>query len=200
MTGRTGRDGPVNKEMAMDHTDLLERAYTRMASLAAELSPGQLDASTPCPEWDVRALLNHVLGAGRMFTLVNAGHPAGPEAGDLLGADPVSAVNDEAKKNVDAWRQPGALDGDRTYPFGTFPAPAALLLNLTEVVVHTWDLAKATDQDSTIDPGIAAAVYKFWEPIPLDPMRASGAFGPSIQVEIAASPADRLLGYLGREP
>jgi uncharacterized protein (TIGR03086 family) len=67
-------------------------------------------------------------------------------------------------------------------------------------VVHTWDLAKATDQDPTIDPDIATAVYDFWEPIPLDPMRASGAFGPPIQVETTASPAHRLLGYLGREP
>lgn len=184
----------------MDHTDLLERAYARLDSLAAELTPMQLAAATPCPEWDVRALLNHVLGAGRMFTLVNAGHHVGPDAGDLVGADPSSAIAEEAKNNVDAWRQPGALDGDRTYPFGTFPAPAALLLNITEVVVHTWDLAKATDQDPTIDPDVATVVYDFWEPIPLDPMRASGAFGPPIQVEATASRSHRLLGYLGREP
>ena len=184
----------------MDHTDLLERAYARLESLAAALTPMQLDAATPCPEWDVRALLNHVLGAGRMFTLVNAGQHVGPDAGDLIGADPSSAIAKEAKNNVDAWRQPGALDGDRTYPFGTFPAPAALLLNITEVVVHNWDLAKATGQDPTIDPDVATVVHDFWEPIPIDPMRASGAFGPPIQVEATASRSHRLLGYLGREP
>jgi uncharacterized protein (TIGR03083 family) len=95
----------------------------------------------------VRALLNHVLGAGRMFTLANAGHQVGPDAGDLLGADPAAAIPHGATDNVEAWRRPGALDGDRTYPFGTFPAPAALLLNVTEVVMHGWDLANATGQD-----------------------------------------------------
>lgn len=184
----------------MDHADLLEGAYARLGALAAELAPMQLAAATPCPEWDVRALLDHVLGAGRMFTLVNAGHQVGPDAGDLVGTDPSSAIADGAKDNVDAWRRPGALDGDRTYPFGTFPAPAALLLNITEVVVHTWDLAKAIDQDPTIDPEVATVVYEFWEPMSLDPMRASGAFGPPIQVDATSSPSHRLLGYLGRQP
>lgn len=184
----------------MDNTDSLERSYERLATLVGNLAPTQLTSPTPCPEWNVRALLNHVLGAGRMFTLVNAGHQVGPDGGDLLGADPAAAVAEGAKHNVEAWRRSGALDGERTYPFGTFPAPAALLLNLTEVVVHAWDLAKSTSQDPIIDPHAAAALYDFWEPIPLDPLRAAGAFGPPVHVGSTAPVAHRLLGHLGRTP
>ena len=184
----------------MNHADNLERSYDDLTKLVAGLVAGQLDAPTPCAGWDVRSVLNHVLGAGRMFTLVNAGQAVGPDAGDVVGDDPAAAIASVAAENVASWRRAGARDGDRTYPFGTFPAPAALLLNLTEVVVHSWDLAKATDQDATIDPQLAADLFAFWEPIPLDAHRASGAWGPPVAGPTSASMADRLLGHLGRQP
>ncbi len=182
----------------MDPVDQLDHAYVHLGKLVTELSPPALSAATPCPGWDVRALLNHVLGAARMFTLVNAGHAAGPDAGDLLGDNPVGAVTTIAADNVASWRNPGGLDGQRTYPFGTFPAAAALLVNLTEVVVHAWDLARATGQGWTIDATVASVLDGFWAAVPLDEARARGAFGPAVTTSSDAPAAARLLAYLGR--
>ena len=103
-----------------------------------------------------------------------------------------------AAANVASWRVPGAFDGDRAFPFGTFPADAAAMMNLSEVVVHTWDIATALGTDSTIDPTVAEMVYAFYQPISLDPYRAHGAFGAEVRVDANARPADRLLALLGR--
>ena len=68
---------------------------------------------------------------------------------------PVGAVGRTAEVNLASWRADGALDGDRSYPWGTFPAGVGLLVNLGEVAVHAWDLAEATGQRATIDEDTA---------------------------------------------
>src|SRR6185437_10727923 len=103
-----------------------------------------------------------------------------------------------ATANAASWRTPGAFAGERTYPFGTFPADAAAMMNLSEVVVHTWDIATALGADATIDPSIAEMGYEFYRLRSLDPSRAHGAFGAETPVEPRAPPADRLLALLGR--
>ena len=113
---------------------------------------------------------------------------------------PVVALTNAASANIASWRAPGAFDGDRTFPFGTFPAVAAAMMNLSEVVVHTWDIATALGADPTIDPNIAEMVDEFYRSISLDPYRAHGAFGAEMLVDPSAPPADRLLALLGRRP
>ena len=184
----------------MDVVSALEVSYDQTTRLAADLGPAGLGAPSPCAGWDVRATLNHIVGATWMFTLVNQGQAAGEDAGDIIGADPAKAIAAAAKENLASWSGPGAFDGDRVYPFGTFPAGAAALLNLEEVVVHNWDVAKATGQALTIDANVADMVYEFCLSIPLDPYRAHGAFGPEIAVPESASVTDRILGLLGRQP
>jgi uncharacterized protein (TIGR03086 family) len=184
----------------MDVVDALVTSYGNAAKVIAGLSPDQLGQPSPCAEWDVRAALNHTLGATWMFTLANQGQAAGEDAGDLVGDDPQAALSEAAAANLASWRQPGAFEGERTFPFGTFPAPAAALLNLEEIVVHTWDIATAIGQDTTIDPTIAEMLYEFLGAIPLDPYRAHGAFGREVTVASTAPVAQRLLGLLGRQP
>jgi uncharacterized protein (TIGR03086 family) len=74
------------------------------------------------------------------------------------------------------------------------------MMNLSEVVVHTWDIATALGADATIDPAFGEMVYEFYRPMSLDPYRAHGAFGAEIPVGSSAPPADRLLALLGRRP
>jgi len=74
------------------------------------------------------------------------------------------------------------------------------MINVGEVAVHSWDLAKATGQDATIDPEVAHIIWDFYSRLPLDQYRAAGAFGPEIQVAETAATAKRLLGCLGRQP
>lgn len=184
----------------MDVVSALERSYEQTAKLVTNLDTTHLDAPSPCAGWDVRATLNHLLGATWMFTLVNQGRPAGEDAGDILGDDPSLAVAAAAKENMASWRQPEAFEGDRAYPFGTFPAAFAAMLNLEEVVVHSWDVAKATDTDLTVDDDIAQLVYRWATSIPLDEFRAHGAFGPEVAVPASAPTISRLVGLFGRQP
>ena len=184
----------------MDTASALEISYDQTSKLVANLNASHLATPSPCAGWDVRAMLNHLVGATGMFTLVNQGQAAGEDAGDVVGDDPAPVVARAARDNVASWRRPGAFDGERAYPFGTFPAEAAALINLEEVVVHNWDLAKATGQDLTIDPDVVATVLEFCRSIPLDDFRAHGAFGPEVAVPESASATDRLVGLLGRRP
>ncbi len=176
----------------------LDDSYARAAKVIAGADNGRLALPTPCAKWDVRATLDHLIGATWMFTLVNQGEAVGEDAGAIGDDDPVTALTNAAQANVASWRTPGAFDGDRTFPFGTFPADAAAMMNLSEVVVHTWDIATALGTDATIDPAVAEMVFAFYQALTLDPYRAHGAFGAEVRVDESASPADRLLALLGR--
>jgi uncharacterized protein (TIGR03086 family) len=182
----------------MDGISALERSYDQLGKLVATLALDQMALATPCPEWDVRAMLNHIFGTGWTFTFVNQDQTEGEGAGDNVGDDPVSALAQLSTANVASWRRPGALGGDRVYPFGAFPAEAALMINIGEIALHAWDLARAIGQDAIIDPEVATAVYEFYRQIPIAEYRAQGEFGPEISVPESAAVQDRLLGYLGR--
>ena len=184
----------------MDVIAALEQSYDQTAKLVAGLTPAELDAPSPCAGWDVRATLNHLLGATWMFTLVNQGQSADEDAGDVIGDDASLAVTAAAKENLASWRQPGAFEGDRSYLFGTFPATSAAMLNLEEVVVHNWDVAKATGQRLVVDPVVGHMIYDWGVSIPLDDFRDHGAFGPEVVVPASASIVERLVGLLGRQP
>jgi uncharacterized protein (TIGR03086 family) len=178
----------------------LDDSYAHAAKVVAAVDTSQLTLPTPCAQWDVRATLDHLIGATWMFTLVNQDQVVGEDAGGIGGGDPLVALTDAAEANIGSWRAPGAFDGDRTYPFGTFPAEAAAMMNLSEAVLHTWDIATAVGADATIDPAVAEMVYSFYRPMSLEPYRAHGAFGAEIPVDSDAPPADRLLALLGRRP
>jgi uncharacterized protein (TIGR03086 family) len=111
-----------------------------------------------------------------------------------------SAVAAATAANLASWRQPDAFDGDRSYPFGTFPAPAAALVNLEEVVIHNLDIAKSTGQSLTLDERVTTTVYEFCRSIPLDIFRAQGYFGPEVPIAATAPIVDRLVALLGRQP
>jgi uncharacterized protein (TIGR03086 family) len=186
--------------MTIAGTTALEEAYERAARLIDGLDADQLRAPTPCEGWDVRATLNHTLGAAWMFTLANEGRAAGEDAGDLVGDDAGAALAEAATANLASWRQPGAFDGDRSFPFGTFPASAASMMNLSEVVVHTWDIAVALGVDPSIDPAVGQMLHDFFRQVPLDGPRAHGAFAAEVAVDPDADGTDQLLALLGRRP
>jgi len=180
--------------------DALDGAYQHCEKVLAGIDNAQLALPTPCSQWDIRATIDHLIGATWMFTLVNQGQAVGEDAGAIAGRDPIVALSDAAEANAASWRIPGAFDGERTYPFGTFPADAAAMMNLSEVVVHTWDVAIALGDDATIDPAVARMLDNFYSSICLDPYRAHGAFGAEVPIDSSAPPADRLLAKLGRQP
>jgi uncharacterized protein (TIGR03086 family) len=74
-------------------------------------------------------------------------------------------------------------------------------INAVDTLVHGWDLARATGQDSTLDAALATAALEFCRPAITDEIRAGrGAFAAIVPVADDASPTDRLVGFLGRQP
>jgi uncharacterized protein (TIGR03086 family) len=185
----------------MDPIDALERSWNDGAGIVARLTAEDLARPTPCVGWHVNQLLNHTLGECQMMTLVNQGGTSGNDRGDLVGDG--SGLSDLwarlGEENIASWRASG-LDGTRTYFYGTFPAGASAVINLGEVLVHTWDLAQGIDVDFQVDPGQAALVHGLYAAIPLDGMRKGGMLAPEVPVPADASIGDRMLGLLGRQP
>ena len=184
----------------MDTIDALEQAWQQGAPLVASLTADQLAAPTPCAAWDVRAMLHQTLVESGMFTRVNLGEPPHVDGEESVDFDRLpTAWADVAGANVASWRK-GGLDGDRTYPFGTFPSEVSAIINLGEVVVHTWDLAVATGQAVTIDPALVSIVYGLYGAMDMTPYRSFDVFGPEVTVPADAPELDRLLALLGRQP
>ena len=195
----------------MATVDQLESVHETMQPLVAAVGSDQWSAPTPCADWDVRALLAHVVGGNRLFAAALRGAPleqarqeleqarqalaAAPPGADVSGvyADSVAAV-------IAAFRSPGVLERPVTVPVGTIPATVALHLRIVEALVHGWDLARATGRtisypDDVIEQEIAFS-REFLPRIPPDRQ----PFGPSRPVADDAPPLDRLVALLGRDP
>jgi uncharacterized protein (TIGR03086 family) len=111
----------------------------------------------------------------------------------------VAAFAGASEKTLAAWRRRG-VDGTVTLPIGPeVPAAAAAGIASLDCLVHGWDLAKATGQDATLDPALAEAALVISRQIVTPEIRPA-AFAPAVEVGAAASPTDRLVAFLGRQP
>ena len=182
------------------HTDL-ESAARRMAGLVESVPDGVLDQPTPCERYAVGDLLDHISGFARGFTAAAAKAPLqGAPSGDAANLGPEWRV--EIPKQVmtmaGAWREPEAWTGMTAAGGVELPAEVAGVVALDELVVHGWDLAKATDQPAGYDgPGLDA-VYGM-----VQYFRAQNAedlFGPLVEVPDDAPLLGRILGVTGRDP
>lgn len=189
----------------MDIVDALDRSYEHAGRIVEGVRPEQWADETPCPLYDVRALLNHLVAVVRMFGAGLGGQSLSMAdlAGDELGDDPAAAFRQATADNLAAWRRPGAMEATLELPFGPTPAAVAANLNLTDSLVHAWDLATATGQDGTIPDDLAETSLGFVSQMLKPEMRTTtpdAVFGPEVPVPTDAPASDRLVGFLGRQP
>ncbi|GGP59269.1 TIGR03086 family metal-binding protein [Streptomyces melanogenes] len=180
-------------------------AARAVAGLLAGVRDEQLGAPTPCPKYSVRELLGHLAGLTAAFTSA-AAKKSGPEtATDPGSVTPVlpedwrTGLPGRLDALAEAWRAPEAWAGDTQAGGITFPAAIAGVVALDELVVHGWDLARATKQP--YDPGAASleVVHGFLDASRDDALRAP-AFGPVVEVPQDAPLLDRVVGLSGRDP
>jgi uncharacterized protein (TIGR03086 family) len=185
----------------MDILDLLERA-TAWTSTKVTGAADQLDAQTPCTEWTVKRLLDHMLYVQEMFAAAPSGGSVAPPSGpppELVGDDPVGEYEAARKKTLHAFSQPGVIEG--MLNDGQRPAAAMLGILFADQLTHGWDLAKATGQDATMPPNLAAAAWQFLDGRIPDASRGPGKnFADAVAVPEDASDQDKLLAYCGRSP
>jgi uncharacterized protein (TIGR03086 family) len=177
--------------MGADLLDLYEQARAWTTSKVAGAT-NKLDARTPCDEWDVRTLMNHMLDTQRYFVGSARGEdvsPPSPNPPKLLGDDPLADFEERCGEIVSTYREPGVIE--KTGP--------SLGIAFSDLLLHGWDLAKATGQDATMPDGLAEAAYGLIHGKFTDEQR-KGLFKPEVKVPDDASPQDRLLAYTGRDP
>jgi uncharacterized protein (TIGR03086 family) len=168
-------------------------------NLVDAVEPGQWVLPTPCPDWTVRDVVNHlVFGHRRFAAALTGGTPPAPGDGPLMN-DPGAAYRSSAEAMLAAFRAEGALERPVTIPAGTLPGSVACELRVVEELVHGWDLARATGRPlefraDLIEESIAFSRRQLGR-IPAD----RTPFGPSQPVADDAPALDRLAALLGRE-
>jgi uncharacterized protein (TIGR03086 family) len=183
-----------------DTTTSPDQLVQQFEQLIAGVRDEQWGAPTPCTDWNVRNLVNHVARGNRLFATALRGEPPPPaEPADVLGDDPVAAYRAASAEMLDALRQPGAMQGTVTVPFGTVPAGVAVHLRNTELLVHGWDLARATGQAVEFPNDVVEQEMQFSRGALSQIPPGRTPFGPSRPVPQDAPAIDRLAALLGRQ-
>lgn len=159
-----------------------------------------LDLATPCPEYDVRALLGHLVSAVGRINLA------------LTGEDPlqIPTVTTDVADFSGSWKQrraavdeavkdPSTLERTYPSPWGPLPGAVVIAAYTGELTAHAWDIAKATGQIALLDSSLAEYCLPVAQKlVPAEPR--GEAFGPVVEVAADASAYDRFVGWIGRTP
>ncbi|MES9524330.1 TIGR03086 family metal-binding protein [Streptomyces capoamus] len=166
---------------------------------------GGWSAPTPCPEWDARTTLNHLVGGMRIFAAELTGtDPGGAHHDDWLGTDPSAAYRAAAEADRSAWSHAAPTDAALAEAtvrlgFGSVPGPMAALIHLTEILVHGLDLAVAADRTDLIDQHLCEDLLARMRRVDMDAFRRPGMFGPQAPAPADAPAHAKLLAFLGRQ-
>lgn len=199
------RDGHACFIGCMTDTTFMSRAAAPLPGVVSGVRPDQLTSRTPCSEFDVRRLINHLLFWGP--SLEGAAHkkvaaPPGDDesAVDLTRGDWAATLTTQVSGIVEAWSEPEAWKGT-TY-MGTpmeLPAPLIGAMAVGELVVHGWDLARATGQDPSWDDALLEYLLIEVENT-AEQGRQMNIYGPEVTVPESAPTLHRALGVTGRDP
>ncbi|WP_336206709.1 TIGR03086 family metal-binding protein [Nonomuraea sp. LPB2021202275-12-8] len=189
----------------MSNETLMARAAAPLLETVHGVKPDQLGAPTPCAEYDVRKLINHLLFWGPSLEGAARKESVPPPAGadtelDLTGDDWAAAMEAHMERLVAAWSRAAAWEGT-TFMGGQMELPASLVGGMVvgELVVHGWDLARSTGQVAEWDDDLVAYLHAEVEKS-AELGRQMGVYGPAVAVPATASILDRALGLVGREP
>lgn len=186
------------------------RAAAEFERMLRTVSTEQWGLPTPCAEWDVRRLVNHMTRGNLNYAgLVNGATSAGflrLRDADALGDDPVGAYTRSVRECAAAFGRAGVPDRVLDHPLGPVSGRQGLAVRTADSVVHTWDLARAIGADDTIDADQLAWIDRHLEDIYTGLAGAPGAGtgGPFFAAAQASAPdaaaQDRLLHRMGRTP
>ncbi len=187
-----------------DLAQLHRQALAATRNVIAGIKSDQWHVSTPCDEWDVSELANHLI-AGNWWaaelangaTIASVGDRLD---GDVLGTDPLTAYDDSAAPAAAVFEREGAMSAPCAVSYGPVPGAMYCGHRFIDVFIHGWDLAKATGQSTDLDPVLVAACLEVVKP-QADMFATSGVFGNQGQTPVDETDQQRkLLTMLGRNP
>jgi uncharacterized protein (TIGR03086 family) len=184
-----------------DVLELHRHAAGRFGEGVVSVADDQWHRPTPCSEWDVRALVNHLVYENRWAVELIHGATVADvgdrHEGDLLGEDPVAAWHDSLAAAREALDERGALGRTVHLSYGDEPATEYITQLVTDLLVHGWDLSRAIGADEHLDTELVGFVWQAWTDRE-DMIRGSGVFGERVDVAPDADAQTRLLGLFGR--
>jgi uncharacterized protein (TIGR03086 family) len=164
----------------------------------------QLALPTPCQDYDVRQLLNHMIWGVTAFERAGRHVPPPGDGSEAMELDRLhghwrSRYADLAGATAEAWGTPAAWEGETTLVSSALPAAAVGTLALVDLVVHGWDVSRATCQDYLPDLDAVRALYD-WLVGSAELGRSMAVWGPAVPVAEDAPTLERMLGLSGRDP
>jgi uncharacterized protein (TIGR03086 family) len=191
----------------MELLTAFEGAVASTAEIVKATPAGQLDAPTPCSEWDVRTLLNHLIGtlwlAEGLLSDQTPRYPMAPGGlppVDLAGGDPAAAYAEASTAMLAAASIGDTLTRVHVTPLGEMPGPGLAGFATLDILVHGWDLARATGQPADLDGRLATHVLGFAGQTLATAESRAGRIGPAVSVPADAPLTSRLVAFLGRQP
>jgi uncharacterized protein (TIGR03086 family) len=191
----------------MEAVDALQAANAEFETRLRQVAPEHWDLQTPCPDWNVRALVNHVLLGTRMSVHVLSGMPRDEVVSylddDMIGVthDPVAKFVDLADEMVAGFSGAEGLEGMVEHPAGDFPRAMFCGFRVADGACHAWDLARAIGVDETLDDELVQFAWDDAQP-QRDMLEATGMFGDSASgtVNDNAPLQIKYLDLMGRRP
>ncbi len=190
---RRGADHHTTTGGRMDPLAQLDLLAPQLAKVVGGITPADLDRPTPCAEFDVRGVLEHMIGGATMFAAAYRGEtPAEPDM-----SDPLAAFGPALGDLAAAVTAPGALDRTVASPFGDINGETFARFVVLDGLVHGWDLATATGQPYDPPAALVDEVSTFAQEA-LEHLRDGGTFGPPVQPPDSATPIEQLAAFTGR--
>ena len=187
--------------------ELLSQAFTSTSGVLAGVSAADFERPTPCASWQVRDLINHVVGGPRWYaSFAVTGAPpsdgSSEDAEDFSLRDFRGVFASDSARCVAAFSADGVMERIMRLPFGELPGSVYVNIAAVDTFAHGWDLAKATGQSTDLDPELSAELLAFSRAALPDAFRGpdgEAPFGRQASVSGGASMADQLAAFLGRQ-
>ncbi len=185
----------------MTNGQLYARAMMATQRIIDQVSPERWHSPTPCTDWDAMQVANHIVGenlwAGELFQGKTVEEVGNRLDGDLTGEDPAAAYRrsvDVARKAVEA---PGAMETICHLSFGDYSGADYAGQLFMDILIHGWDIAKGTGQDSRLDSELVARCLPIADVLTRQ-FRTAGVFGDDLPVTEDADQQTKLLALVGR--
>lgn len=185
----------------METTEQLEVILPSLVEIAGNVEPDQMGNPSPCRDFDVRGVFNHMIGGARFFAAQFRGEapPEPPAPGtDLTGDDPIATFTAAMDELLAATKAPGALERTVVAPFGSVPGSVVARFLTLDGMVHAYDLASATGQTYAPPEELAAEVLAFAKGAIAPEMRDGDTFAAEVTPPAGASSLVRLVCFTGR--
>lgn len=185
----------------MDVPELHRRAVDGFGRRIHAVGKDQWNLPTPCPDWDVRTLCNHLVNESLWTPPLMTGQTIEEVGdrfdGDVLGEDPKKSWDESAPEAISAVQQDGAMERMVHLSFGDVPGREYALQLFADYLIHSWDLARAIGGDEELEPELVDECARWFESMEAA-YRAGGAIAERPEVPDEADPQTRLLAMFGR--